>query len=52
VVRHRSHLLVGLAVADLTLATGAMLALGSRSLGPIIAVAVLGLAAAERIEAL
>ena len=38
--RHRGHLLVGLALTDLTLATTAVLALGSRSLGVHLALAV------------
>ncbi len=42
--RHRGHLLVGLALTDLTLATTAMLALGARSAGVILACYMLGIA--------
>lgn len=49
--RHRGHLLVGLALTDLTLATTAVLALGSRSLGVHLALAVASVPAAYGLEA-
>ncbi len=49
--RHRDRLLRGLAVAGLTLAVVAEFALGSRSLGPLLAIGVGGLAVAQLIEA-
>lgn len=49
--RHRGRLLVGLALTDLTLATTAVLALGSRSLGVHLALAVLTVPAAYGLEA-
>lgn len=49
--RHRDHLLVGLALTDLTLATTAMLALGSRSAGVTLALAVATVPTAYGLEA-
>lgn len=49
--RHRHRLLVGLALTDLTLSTGAVLALGARSLGVHLALAVLTVPAAYGLEA-
>lgn len=51
VCRHRGHLLVGLALTDLTLATGAVLTLGARSAGVTLALAVASVPAAYGIEA-
>ncbi len=49
--RHRGRLLEGLALTDLTLATTAVLALGSRSAGVTLALAVATVPAAYGIEA-
>ncbi|MDH5290667.1 MAG: hypothetical protein OEY41_11780 [Acidimicrobiia bacterium] len=49
--RHRHHLLVGLALVALTTATTVSVMLGARSLGPLLAIAVVALFTAERIEA-
>lgn len=49
--RHRGRLLVGLALTDLTLATTAVLALGSRSAGVTLALAVATVPAAYGLEA-
>ena len=49
--RHRGHLLVGLALTDLTLAAGAVLALGSRSAGVTLALAVATVPTAYGLEA-
>lgn len=49
--RHRHRLLVGLALTDLTIATTAVLALGSRSLGVHLALAVATVPAAYGLEA-
>jgi len=49
--RHRGRLLVGLALTDLTLATGAVLALGARSAGVHLALAVASVPAAYGLEA-
>lgn len=48
--RHRGRLLVGLALTDLTLATGAVLALGARSAGVHLALAVATVPAAYGLE--
>ena len=49
--RHRDRLLVGLALTDLTLATGAVLALGHRSAGVHLALAVASVLAPYGLEA-
>ncbi len=49
--RHRSRLLVGLALTDLTLATTATLTLGHRALGPLLAIAVASVPVAYGLEA-
>jgi len=49
--RHRHHLLVGLALVALTTATTVSVMLGARALGPLLAIAVVALFTAERIEA-
>ncbi len=49
--RHRHRLLVGLALTDLTLATGAVLTLGHRSAGVHLALAVASVPAAYGLEA-
>lgn len=49
--RHRGHLLVGLALTDLTLAATAVLTLGSRSAGVTLALAVVTVPTAYGLEA-
>jgi hypothetical protein len=49
--RHRHRLLVGLALTDLTIATTAVLTLGSRSAGVHLALAVATVPAAYGLEA-